>query len=160
MAEIRRAAEADVSRLAEILVFAKRAAYRPIVKDDALTFGVLQVVPVAERLQRDPGSLRATWVYGGDFAKGFVTVVDGEITKLFVDPFFQGEGVGGALLAFAVQELGGRFLWALEENRNALRFYQTHGFTPTGERARAEDFDAWAVKLVRNTRQEEMQHEL
>lgn len=160
MSEIRRAKREDISRLAEVLVFAKRTAYRSIIRDDALAFGALQVLPVAEGFQSDPNSLRFIWVYGSDFVKGFVAVEEGEITKLFVDPFFQGEGIGEKLLTFAVQELGGSFLWALEENRSALRFYQKHGFAPTGERTQAKDLDAWAVKLAHNTQQEEIQHEL
>lgn len=63
-------------------------------------------------------------------------------------------------LTFAVEEEGGRFLWALEENGAALRFYGKHGFVPTGERERAEDFDAWVLKLVWNKGQEEIQDEV
>ena len=36
---IRRAEERDVGRLAEILVFAKRTAYRPVFQDDRFSFG-------------------------------------------------------------------------------------------------------------------------
>lgn len=149
MAEIRQAERADISRIAEILVSAKRAAYRAIIKDDKLIFGTLQVLPIAERYLKSPDRLNGMWVYGTDFAKGFVAVEGEEITKLFVDPFFQGERIGEKLLTFAVQEQGGKFLWALEENRAALRFYQKHGFVLTGEKAKAEDFDAYALKLAR-----------
>lgn len=141
------------------MVFAKRTAYRGIIRDDRLTFGALQVLPVAEGFQKAPDSLDHIWVYGQDFVKGFVAVEGKEITKLFVDPFFQGEGIGERLLTFAVEE-GGRFLWALEENGAALRFYGRHGFVPTGERERAEDFDARVLKLVWNKGQEEIQDEV
>lgn len=150
MPGIRRAETGDISRLAEILVFAKRTAYRAIFRDDELAFGALQVLPVAERYLTDPDSLDRTWIYGEKFVKGFVTVEGAEITKLFVDPFFQGEGIGEKLLAFAVEEKGGRFLWVLEENRAALRFYQKQGFQLAGERKRAENFEAYALKLVKN----------
>lgn len=160
MQEIRRARSTDISRLAEIFVFAKRVAYRAIFRDDRLWFGTLQVLPVAAGYQTDPHRLNGTWVYGETFAKGFITVEGEEITKLFVDPFFQGEGIGERLLSFAVQEKGGKYLWALEENRAALRFYRKHGFVPTGERKKAEDFDAYTLKLIWNAGQEESQNEL
>lgn len=149
MPEIRQAERADISRIAEILVSAKRTAYRAIIKDDKLVFGALQVLPIAEHYLKSPDRLKGMWVYGTDFAKGFVAVEGQEITKLFVDPFFQGEGIGEKLLTFAVQKQGGTFLWALEENRAALCFYQKHGFVLTGEKAKAEDFDAYALKLAR-----------
>lgn len=155
MEEIRRAERADISRIAEILVFAKRAAYRKIFRNDELAFGDLQVLPVAERYLAEPDRLKHVWVYGETFAKGFAAVEGEEITKLFVDPFFQGQGIGERLLDYAVRERGGKFLWALEENRAALRFYQKQGFILTGERAKAEDFDAYALKLVWNAGQEE-----
>lgn len=132
------------------MVLAKRTAYRGIIRDDRLTFGTLQVLPVAEGFQKAPDSLDHIWVYGRDFVKGLVAVEGEEITKLFVDPFFQGEGIGEELLTFATEDRGGRFLWALEENRAALRFYQKHGFVLTGERVKAEDFDAYALKLIKN----------
>ncbi len=45
---IRRATAQDLSRIAEILVFVKRIKYRPIFRNDAYSFGELQVLSVAE----------------------------------------------------------------------------------------------------------------
>ena len=44
---LRAAAAADASRLAEIYIFAKRMAYRPIFNDDLVSFNEMQVLPLA-----------------------------------------------------------------------------------------------------------------
>ena len=45
---IRKATINDISRIAEILVFVKRMNYRSIFNDDSVSFGEIQVLPVAE----------------------------------------------------------------------------------------------------------------
>ena len=45
---IRKATIEDISRIAEILVFVKRMNYRVIFRNDAVSFGEIQVIPVAE----------------------------------------------------------------------------------------------------------------
>ena len=45
---IRKATINDVSRLAEILVFTKRMHYRPIFQNDKVSFGEMQVLPLAQ----------------------------------------------------------------------------------------------------------------
>ena len=45
---IRKATIEDISRIAEILVFVKRMNYRSIFHDDSVSFGEIQVLPVAE----------------------------------------------------------------------------------------------------------------
>ena len=54
MAHVRNAVKEDVSRIAEILVFSKRTHYRRIFQDDDFSFGVLQVLSVAEELLKTP----------------------------------------------------------------------------------------------------------
>jgi ribosomal protein S18 acetylase RimI-like enzyme len=51
------------------------------------------------------------------------------LEKLYVDPDVQGRGVGSALLeqAKALRPAGFR-LWVFQENRDARRFYERHGF--------------------------------
>lgn len=65
--------------------------------------------------------------------RGFAAVVGRELTKLYVDPFFQHQGIGAHLPDYAVKVCGARTLWALEKNEGALRFYARHGFKSTGE---------------------------
>lgn len=142
---IRKAGENDLFRIAEIFVFAKRVHYRAIFQDDMLCFQKLQVCSAAELLSRQLDTL---WVYERGFVQGFIGVEDGEIKQLFVDPLLEGHGVGGNLFAFGVEEAGGRFLWALEQNERALKLYEKHGFVHTGERERVEGTDVYAIRLA------------
>ena len=138
MQAIRRAAEADVSRIAEIIVFNNRVNYFPIFGDEGFSFGKVQVVPLAKEYLDDAQKRARTWVYDDGVVKGLVVVNGEEIDKLYVEPAFQGRGIGGELLEYAVSSLGARRLWVLEKNTRAQRFYARHGFRPTGAR-RFED---------------------
>ena len=71
-----------------------------------------------------------------------------EIEALHTLPESWGTGLGAAMLEFALEETNawvGVGLWAFEENRRARRFYEKHGFVPTGE-SRISEFDG-AVEL-------------
>lgn len=149
MEHIRRAVPGDASRIAEILIFAKRAAYRPIFRNDAVSFGGMQVLPLALDYLEGRESLEHIWVYDDEFVKGMLHTEQGEIKELYVDPFFQETGIGGRLLDFAVQRQGGRFLWVLEKNHKAIRFYAAHGFTPTGERRLEPGAPEYIVQMAR-----------
>jgi putative acetyltransferase len=81
--------------------------------------------------------------------KGFVQVDGREICKLYVDTFFQSEGVGGELVEYAVRELHGKSLWALEKNVRAVSFYRRHGFCLTGERKLEEGTKEFLVRMER-----------
>jgi len=146
---IRKAEKCDASRIAEILVFSKRVNYRKIFHNDAYSFGELQVVPIAEELCEDEHKLDNIWVYDDGFVKGMIHVENGEIIKLYVDSFFTGEGIGAELIQFAVDKLNATYLWALEKNDGAIRFYNRHGFTLTGEKIFEEGTPEYLVKLRR-----------
>ena len=147
MAFIRKATKTDVSRIAEIIVFNNRLNFFPIFRDESFSFGAVQVVPLADRYLSDATLLRHTWVYDDGVVKGMMGVRDGELEKLYVEPTFQGQGIGAKLLDHAVSCLGATWLWALEKNEGALRFYARHGFSPTGERKLEEDTPEYLVKL-------------
>ena len=134
MEHIRKASLQDVSRLAEILIFAKRAAYRPIFQHDAVSFGQMQVLPLAQEYLRCPEKLENIWVYDDEFVKGMVHIQGLQIKELYVDYFFQHQGIGAQLLDFAVRDRGARFLWVLEKNKAAIQFYEAHGFVFSGQR--------------------------
>ncbi len=134
MENIRQASERDVSRIAEILIFSKRVNYRPIFENDTVSFGEMQVCPLAEELLRDPAVLHHYWVYDDGIVKGLVRLEGDEIRELYVEPFFTGGGIGAWLLRFAAEEKGCRWLWVLEKNLRAIRFYRRNGFEPTGVR--------------------------
>ena len=62
----------------------------------------------------------------------------GEIVSLYLLPRVQGMGYGKALLRAAVDALGAMglrdvFLWVLEDNLRARRFYEHMGFFASGE---------------------------
>ena len=154
---IRQATKNDVSRIAEILVFSKRMNYRVIFQNDAYSFGELQVDAVAKQYDDDE-ILSHTWVYTealtdrylgteAEIVKGVVEVVDSEIRTLYVDSFFVGEGIGSALVEYAKRTLDGRFLWVLERNERAIRFYMRHGFELSGERIPEPDTEEYLVRL-------------
>lgn len=158
-AAIRQAEEKDISRIAEILVFTKRVAYRPIFQNDMISFGeYLQVLPVAEQYSSGKEPLQNVWLYDDGIVKGLITFAWHknalEIEKLYVDWFFQGMGVGDALMAFAIQTAnakygGNLFLWVLEKNEAAIRFYRKHGFVPTGERKPEEGTPEYLLQFER-----------
>lgn len=127
---IRQATDKDISRIAEILVFVKRINFRPIFKNDDYSFGELQVLSVAKEYAR-PDILNHIWVYDDGIVKGFIRVEDEEIRELYVDSFFQNQGVGAELIEFAKSNFPVQFLWAIEKNAGALRFYEAHGFYRT-----------------------------
>ena len=149
MQEIRRANKEDISRIAEILVFTKRVSYRPIFQNDQFSFINLQVLPLAQEYQEDKGRLGRTWVFDDGFVKGMLETQGEELTKLYVDSFFHGMGIGAKLMDFAVSRLGVRFLWALEKNKKAIAFYCTHGFERTGERMLEEGTPEYLVEMER-----------
>ena len=69
------------------------------------------------------------------------------IWGLYVDSFFVGEGIGGELVEYAKRTLDGRFLWVLERNERAIRFYMRHGFVLSGERIPEPDTEEYLVRL-------------
>lgn len=146
---IRQALEGDVSRIAEILVFNNRVNFWPIFQDAQYSFGEMQVMTIANNLLRGHDPLANTWVYDDGIIKGFLQVEAGEIQKLYVDTFFQGAGVGAALIAYAITQKQAEFVWALEKNTRAIRFYNRHGFFATGERTFEDGTTEYLIKLKR-----------
>ena len=149
MEPIRRAAPADVSRIAEILVFNNRLYFWPIFQDDSYSFGEMQVLPVAESYREDPEKLVQTFVYDDGVIKGLIQVAGGEVVKCYVDPCFQSGGVGRALMNYAVERLDARWLWALEKNLRAIRFYERSGFHVTEERKPEQGTAEYLVRMER-----------
>lgn len=146
---IRKATTEDISRIAEILVFVKRMNYRPIFKNDAVSFGEIQVIPVAEEYS-DPEILDNIWVYEAEgIVKGLIRIADKEIVELYVDHFFQGQGIGAELIGFAIKEHDVRKLWVLEKNTDAIRFYEAHGFRVTDDKRLEEGTPEYKILMKR-----------
>lgn len=149
MKYIRKAEPRDISRIAEILIFTKRMHYRHIFQDDTVSFGKMQVVPLACEYESDLKRLGHIWVYDDEFVKGMIHIENGEIAELYVEHFFQGAGIGRKLVEFAVREFDADYLWVLEKNEQAIRFYQRCGFERTNERKLNEGTPEYVVKMCR-----------
>lgn len=149
MKNIRKAKKEDLSRIAEIYVFNNRVNYWPIFKDEGFSFGELQVVAVADGYFGKEEVLKNITVYDDGIIKGFIHMTGTELSKIYVDPFFQSKGIGKELLEFAVKEYSADNLWALEKNKRAVSFYLKNGFQLTGERKLEEGTIEYIVHLSR-----------
>ena len=79
---IRPAYTGDISRIAEILIFAKRTAYRPIFQNDQVSFGKMQVLPLAQQYLSGEESLEGVFVYEDGFVQGLVSLTGDEVCQL------------------------------------------------------------------------------
>ena len=145
---IRKAEVRDLSRIAEILVFVKRIKFRPIFQDDDYSFNKLQVLTVAEEYRE---KLDRIWVYDDGIVKGMIHIADREIRELYVDYFFQNQSVGSRLIEFAKEYFPVTFLWAVEKNTDAIRFYERHGFFLTEKKKFEDGTTEYLVMLARKT---------
>ena len=137
----------DLSRVAEIYVFNNRINYFPIFKDAGFSFGKLQVVSLVDQYLKRMKILENIYVFDDGLIKGFIQIKGTEICQLFVEPFFQNEGIGGELIEFAIQEFQVDHVWALEKNIRAISFYQKHGFYMTGQKKFEEGTAECIVEL-------------
>ena len=147
---VRKATNQDISRIAEIIVFGKRVAYRSIFRNDEVSFNEMQVIPLWEEYKENPENLNNMRVFDDGIVKGAINCKpvgdEVEICEFYVEPFFKGQGIGRKLLEHVIAESkeGGKsriFLWALEENGAARRFYEANGFRASGEICLVEGTD-------------------
>lgn len=131
---IRKACKEDLSRIAEIFVFNNRVNYLPIFKDEEYSFHKLQVVPLVFDYLSKEEIIQNLYVYDDGVIKGFVQMSESKICKLYVDTFFQNQGIGSQLIQYVIREFNANSLWVLEKNIKAISFYQRHGFDLTNQR--------------------------
>ena len=148
MNTIRKAIKEDVSRIAEIFVLNNRMNFWPIFKDAEYSFKELQVVKMAEEFSKQE-TLSYIYVYDDGIVKGFINIKNNEIIKLYVDSFFQSQGIGDQLIQYAIKNENAQFLWVLEKNTRAIQFYNKHGFLKTEERVLEEGTTEYLLKLKR-----------
>ena len=146
---IRQATTADASRIAEILIFTKRVNYRNIFCNDKVSFGEMQVYPLAKRYMDNPQELDGVWVYDDEFVKGMIHISENQILELYVDSFFENQGIGSKLIKFAIEQMHCDYLWVLEKNIKAIQFYQRYGFVITEEKQYEEGTTEYIVRLQR-----------
>lgn len=146
MKYIRKATASDLYRIAEMVVFNYRLNFYPIFRNDAFYFNELQVGTLAETYR---SALESMWVFDDGTVKGFIQIKEQEICKLFVEPVLQGKSIGSALMNYALHEQNATFLWALEKNEKAIRFYKRHGFHVTTTKKFEEGTTEYLVRLER-----------
>lgn len=146
---IRQAVKNDASRIAEILIFTKRMNYRRIFHNDLVSFGEMQVYPLAKDYIDNPDKLKGIWVYDDGIVKGMVHIQENRIEELYVDSFFENQGIGSELMEFAIDRMGCNSLWVLEKNTKAIHFYKKHGFLFTGERRLQEGTTEFLLEMGR-----------
>ncbi|MCR4837637.1 MAG: GNAT family N-acetyltransferase [Eubacterium sp.] len=120
--------------------------YRTIFHNDEYSFNELQVVKVADEF-KDPELLDKVWVYDDGIVKGMLHLDGKEISELYVDYFFWKEGIGSKLVEFAKEKFNVKFVWTLEKNEDAIRFYEEHGFMLNGKRQLEEGTPEYIVML-------------
>lgn len=140
---IRKAEKRDASRLAEILIFAKRTSYRKIFNNDNVSFNEMQVLNLALDFRDKESSLHDLYVYDDGIVKGLIrrgkiNNESIEIFELYIDTFFQGQGIGSILIedciSYAkIHNIKEIFLWVLDKNYTARKFYEKYGFKPNSE---------------------------
>lgn len=145
---IRKAEIKDLSRIAEILVFVKRMKYRSIFHNDDYSFNVLQVLSVAKEYEA-PTMLDNILVYDDGIIKGLIHIEDDRIAELYVDYFFQNQGIGSRLIEYAKENFPVTYLWAIEKNTDAIRFYEAHGFHLTDTKKLEEGTTEYLVLMER-----------
>lgn len=147
---VRHATMEDISRIAEIIVFGKRMAYRTIFQNDYFSFNELQVMPIVDEFRTKPELIDNFLVYDDGIVRGVINRVnkeaETEICEFYVEPFFKRSGIGGELMRALVEEAKAEgkkriFLWVIKENLPARSFYEKNGFVPTGEEMLIEGTD-------------------
>ena len=141
---VRKANRKDLSRIAEILVFNYRLFFYPIFKSDEYYFDELSVPSLMKEFE---SALDSLYVYDDGVVKGFIKIEGTYIARLFVEPVLQNGSIGSRLLEYAMKEHHADHLWALEKNTKAIRFYERHGFTATGEKKLEDDTTEYLVLL-------------
>ena len=141
---VRKANRNDLSRIAEIQVFNYRLYFYPIFKSDEYYFDELRVPSLMKEYESGLDSL---YVYDDGVVKGFIKIEGTYIARLFVEPVLQNASIGSQLLEYAIREHSADHLWALEKNVKAIRFYERHGFTATGEKKPEDGTDEYLVLL-------------
>lgn len=147
---VRKATKKDISRIAEIIVFGKRMAYRSIFRNDEVSFNEMQVIPLWEEYKDNLEKMEHMLVFDDGIVKGVINCNPAgdevEICEFYVEPFFKGQGIGRELIQNVIAEAKTTqkkriFLWVLEENGSARRFYEANGFRASGETCLVEGTD-------------------
>ena len=153
----------DIPRAAEIHIFGWRNAYRGIISDDFL-FNKLSVVKSINRFENQMQSNEAdSYVYDDGIIKAFMTIgqcrdIDKlkafELWGIYVEPFFIRQGVGSQMIKYCEEIALNRSykemcLWVLEENENAIKFYEKSGYYADGEKKYIDFLGVVEIRYVK-----------
>lgn len=160
---IREAAIRDAARIAEIEVASSRYAYQNIVPDACLyqDLNVENRIPVHQRwiaenrfdeyVYEDAGTGTVKAMMGIGMCEDEDKKGAFELHFLYVDPDYVRMGVGAEMLRFFEQKgkengCAEFVIWVLEDNEQARRFYEKHGYRPDGN---AKIFKRWNKREIR-----------
>jgi len=121
--EIRAASSADAGPIADVWLRSFGEAFpgihRPHSDDEVRAWIRSELVPVHE-----------TWVATADGrVVALMALTIDELAQLYVDPDWQGQGIGDALVTLAKRRRpNGLRLFAFQRNRRAIGFYERRGF--------------------------------
>ena len=147
--QIRPAQPEDASRIAEIIIANYRKQFYPVFRSDEFYFQELDIAEKAAQLRADPALLAQYFVYDDGIVRGCIRISGTEIVRLFIEPAFQGKGIGAKLLTFADAVHHTDHLWVLECNPDAIRFYERHGWRLTDTKKPEEDTDKYLIRMER-----------
>lgn len=147
---IRTAQLKDIPRIAEIIVFGKRVAYRDIFQNDIVTFNELQVMDLVANYHSNPALIKNMLVYDDGIVKGVINreyKEDAvEISEFYIEPFFKRQGIGRTMIQHIIAEekkkqISKMFLWVIKDNISARKFYEANGLYATGDTCLIEGTD-------------------
>lgn len=154
---------ADIYRAAEIHVFGWRSAYRGIVSDDFL-FNKMIVAKRMNYFQKSVSDKTdESYVYDDGIVKAILTIgicrdeskaSAFELWGIYVDPFMQKQGIGSKMVKFCEEKALERgfkyvYLWVLEKNLSARRFYEKLGYLPDGEQKFIESLGVTEIRYYK-----------
>ena len=146
---IRKAIPKDCGRIAEINVFGWRTAYRNIISDKYLFKNRSVIDTYNSMSSRLMSKGSDVFVHEEDeIVKGFITVSplrdddhspnSLELVAIYVDPSFWKCGVGSQMLnhfeaVAREKDKKDLYIWVLDENGGARKFYEKHGYEHDGK---------------------------
>lgn len=145
--EIKRAEQKDTASISRIHARSWKAAYKGIVPQSYLDDLKEDFWVAAFDTWLNDHVLTAAIIWDGERPAGCVAYGKardehmhgwGEIVSIYCLPEYFGKGFGAPLLQYALQDMRRAgfqsvYLWVLEENLRAQRFYSKHGFAKTSD---------------------------